>query len=278
MDAKSKFVEIVSGPDSKLNIEEAALLIACHDYPDLDVNYYLSKIDGIAMRLASRMVNIRSEVEKIEILNQGLFQEEGFSGNVTDYYDPKNSYLNDVIERRLGVPITLSMLYIGVGRRLGVDLDGISFPGHFLVRMNFEDGAMVIDPFSNGRPLSYEDLQSLVTSVYGTNEDLDRLLPMIMAPASKKATLVRMLRNLKKIYLKQEEPLKALNMSDLIVSVMPTRATEIRDRGLLYQHLDCPNKAYQDLQKYLALSPGAEDVDEIRDQIYKLRPALVSVH
>src|SRR3954463_5079785 len=149
----------MSGPDEHIGLAEAALLIAVHEYPDLAVSAYLSRIEQLAHSLRMRIGEDATALERVAELNQFLFRDIGFVPNTENYYDPRNSFLNEVLERRTGIPITLSVVYMELGRRIGLPLQGVSFPGHFLVKLRVRAGTLVLDPFSGGAPQSEEELR-----------------------------------------------------------------------------------------------------------------------
>jgi regulator of sirC expression with transglutaminase-like and TPR domain len=183
---------------------------------------------------------------------------------VDDYFDPRNSFLNEVLDRRLGIPISLSVLYMEVGRRVGLDLQGVSFPGHFLVKLAVHAGEIVIDPFMGGASLSKDDLEYRLSGIYKNRSRPGPELSEVLTAASSKEILVRMLRNLKGIYVKAGDFERALNMVQHTLQLRPHDARETRDRGYIYQRLECFRAANADFQRYLELAPDADDVEEIR--------------
>ncbi|MEK7840950.1 MAG: transglutaminase-like domain-containing protein, partial [Pseudomonadota bacterium] len=188
--------------DQDLSLAEAALLLAKDEYPGLDVDAYLARLDELATRVRVRLPEGANIEDTLVTMNQILFDELGFAGNVDDYYDPRNSFLNDVLDRKLGIPITLSILYMDIASRLGLELEGVSFPGHFLVKFSTEEGDVVLDPFSGGTPLTEEDLVERLEEASG-NEMIGGLsLNELLEATDKRDILVRMLRNLKGIYLR----------------------------------------------------------------------------
>jgi regulator of sirC expression with transglutaminase-like and TPR domain len=270
--AATRFKALIDGPDEEIDLAEAALLIATTAYENLDVARYLSQIDQLASRLSAQLTESGSETERILALNRFLFQEQGFAPNVYDYYDPRNSFLNEVLERRVGIPISLSILYIEVGRRIGLPLKGVSFPGHFLVKCKVQDGTVVLDPYCSGASLSLNDLQERLREVKGGDVSRAIVAGMLVA-ANKKEILARVLRNLKAIYLERAEDSLALSVMDWIIALAPADASEVRDRGLLYLKLECFRAALGDLERYLELAPVAEDTEEIGSRVVELRKA-----
>ena len=262
--------QIVSGPDEDISLAEAALLIAGHGYPDLNVAAYLSRIEELAYMLRLRIDEDDSVPERISALNQFLFGELGFAANSDDYYDPRNSFLNEVLERRTGIPITLSVIYMELGRKVGLPLQGVSFPGHFLVKCAVPEGAVVLDPYSGGISLGLPDLQKRLREVQG-GEVSRAIVAELLVSASNKEIIVRLLRNLKAIYLREQKLDKALPIMNWIIATMPEQTPELRDRGMIYQELECPRAALTDFETYLQLSPGSDDAGDMRERIIELR-------
>ena len=262
--------EIVSGDEDDINLAEAALLVATHACPGLDVSRYLARLDELGTTLRSRIPAEATVSERIAALNQYLFGDLGFAPNTEDYYDPRNSFLHDVLERRVGIPITLSVLYMEVGRRIGLPLQGVSFPGHFLVKCAVAEGMVVLDPYSGGVSLGVVDLQKRLREVQG-GEVSRAIVASLLVAAGKKDIILRMLRNLKAIYLREHELDKALVIMDGIVAAAPDQALELRDRGMVYQELECFRAALADFQHYLQRTPAAEDRDDVRRRIIELQ-------
>jgi len=268
--AAARFRDIIKRPDEEIDLAEAALLIAKNNDADLDVECYLARIQALARELASRLAGSQSEEERIRALNRFLFEEQGFAPNVEDYYDPRNNFLNEVLERRLGIPISLSILYIEIGRHIGLALTGISFPGHFLVKCKLEQGTVVLDPYCAGRSLSFQDLQQRLREVRG-GEVSRAIVAGLLVSANKKEILARMLRNLKVTYLEQRDRERALSVMEWIVTLSPADAAEVRDRGLVYRDLECFRAALEDFERYLDLAPVAEDAERIRGYVIELQ-------
>ena len=254
-------------PDDDVSLAEGALWIAAGEYPELAVTGYLDRLQEMADRLRARLRSDMPTAEKLFALNRYLFDELGFSGNSDNFYDPRNSYLNDVIERRLGIPITLAVVYIEVGRRIGIGLHGVSFPGHFLVKCSLRDGVVILDPYSHGVSLSVDELQQRLRAA-GNAADVDEaLLAHLLSAASHKDILARMLRNLKGIYAKQSDWLRALSSSERLLALLPDAGEEYRDRGGIYLQLECFRAALGDFNSYLKHCPGAADAESMRSQI-----------
>ena len=225
--------------------------------------------------LRQRLRRDITTTETIIALNHYLFDELGFSGNAADYYDPRNSYLNEVIERKTGIPITMSILYMELGRRIGLPLEGVSFPGHFLVRLRLRGGMLVLDPFSGGAPQSEEELRSRVKRVIpdGVADDLPAAelpLDQFLEPATNRQILSRVLRNLKAIYRDSDKPERMLDVLNRMLLVTPDASAELRDRGYVYQRLECYRAAFKDLTDYAEREPDAPDLDEVRPRLMEL--------
>lgn len=266
----ARLQQLVSGPEEKIDLAEAALLIATHAYPDLDVAHHLARIEKLATTLASRIQPESGPSQRLQALNEYLFSELGFTANLEDYYDPRNSCLNDVLDRRVGIPITLSLLYMEVGGRVGLPLQGVSFPGHFLVKCALPEGTVVLDPYSGGISLGVTDLQKRLREVRDAEVSPSDVAGMLSA-AGKKEIILRLLRNLKAIYLRSQQFDRALPILDWIVATVPDLPPELRDRGMIYQELECSRAALVDFERYLELSPACDDRDDIRGRIVELQ-------
>ncbi len=279
MAGRDRLAELLADEKDRYSLAEACLLVAADAYPGLDVDHYLAEIERMAARLRGRLKSGDAE-EKVIALNQFLFDELGFSGNADDYYDPRNSYLNEVLDRRVGIPITLSVVYIEIGRKIGLPLEGVSFPGHFLVRLALRGSTLVLDPFSGGTPLSEQDLRKLLRRVIAGSGraglrsagDVAAELPLdqFLEPAGHRQVLARMLRNLKNIYREKDDPQRLLAVINRMLQVVPDAIGELRDRGLVYQKLEAFRAALKDLNDYLEREPDAADADEIRARVVEL--------
>jgi regulator of sirC expression with transglutaminase-like and TPR domain len=269
------FDELVRQPDADIDLARACLLIAKDAYPGLDVDGYVGEIDRLAARLRAQLPADCVAEERIVILNEFLFDELGFSGNVDNYYDPRNSYLNQVIDRRTGIPITLAILYMELGRRVGLPFEGVSFPGHFLVRLAVRGGVLVLDPFSGGVPQSESELRERLRRVIpeGAAQGVsvaELPLDQFLEPASKRQILSRLLRNLKGIYRQTDKPERLLAVLNRMLAISPSASAELRDRGFLYQRLECWRYAMKDLSEYLDREPDAPDLDDVRAALMEL--------
>src|SRR5262245_8383360 len=253
---------MLTRPDPAIDLAHAALLIACEEYPDLEVAGYLSRLDALGATLRARFDPGDAPQARVDRLNQYLFSELGFRGNTEDYYDPRNSYLNDVLDRRVGIPITLSTVYIEVGRRAGLAVEGVGLPGHFIVRVTGAGGGLVLDPFHGGRRPTGQDCQGRLDRVYGGRL---KVAPPMLAPCSRRYMVERILRNLKAIHVKADDHLRALRVVDLLLRLDPDSHEDLRDRGLLYAALDCYGLAVADLEAYLARGAGIREARELRE-------------
>jgi regulator of sirC expression with transglutaminase-like and TPR domain len=264
------WARLTAGPEDGINLAEAALAIAAEEYTDLDIAGYLERLDEMGSTLRRRLRPDITTGDSIRLLNHYLFQELGFSGDTENYYDPRNSFLNEVIERRLGIPITLSVIYIEVGRRIGLPLHGVSLPAHFLVKCVVREGAILLDPYSKGISLGLDDLVQRLKAWRGGIELDSEMVKNMLASAGSREILARILRNLRGIYLKNGQLTKALHACDRIVTLDPQSAEEYRDRGNIYLELECFRAALADFRAYLMLKPEAEDADEIQRKTIEL--------
>jgi regulator of sirC expression with transglutaminase-like and TPR domain len=265
--SRERFAALAKLEDERIDLAEAALLIACEEYPALDVAHYLARLDGMAESVRPRIQRQRTRVARVLALNEYLFQDEGFSGNAKDYYDPRNSFLNDVLERRTGIPISLSAVYVEVARRAGIHAQGVGFPGHFLVKIP-GDGDLVVDPFDRGALLSAGECQKRLDRMYAGRVTL---APEMLAAVGARPILTRMLRNLKAIYARQADALRGIKILDLLLLLNPRSAVEWRDRGLLHASLDCYAPAARDFETYVGLAPEAPDAASYLPKILELK-------
>ena len=257
--------------DDDVDLIRAALVIARTEYPDLDVESYASKLEDLARRVAAKAPALESR-ETFSALNHVLFEEVNLRGNREDYYDPKNSFLNDVLDRGLGIPITLAIVYMEVARRVGLPLAGVGMPGHFLLKHFSDDGReTLIDCFNRGDVLSRQECQSRLDEIYSGEM---RLRPEFLQPISRRQILTRMLNNLKTVYLSTRNFRKALLVSDLTLVIHPQSSDDIKQRALLRYSLGLHRLAAEDLGDYLQASPSASDAEEIRQMLLSIRRML----
>ncbi|WP_322095917.1 SirB1 family protein [Pseudanabaena mucicola] len=257
--ARQKFWQIAHTPDSQMTVDhllEGALAIAWEEYPRMDLGHYREICDRMVADLQPRIAKIPYPLKVVQEINQYLFVELGFRGNDHDYYEPRNSFINDVLDRRLGIPLSLSLIYILVGDRLGFPMDGVSFPGHFIIRPQHPDLEIFIDPYNKGEILFPEDCAAKLTQLYGYEIPLQ---PEYLQPVTVRRILDRMLNNLKLIYLRRRDPAKALAAIERSLMLNPDVPTQWRDRGLICYQLDRHTEARIDLENYLQHVPYAED-------------------
>ncbi len=267
-EAISLFTQMMSRKEEDIELARAAILLAKEEYPDLDIDEYMRRIELMAQEIKRRAGHNTNPHFLIGEINRFLFTEMGFSGNEDDYYDPKNSFLNDVLDRKTGIPITLSVLYMEIAERAGLHVSGVGFPGHFIVMYSGAEKQILIDPFNKGRILSERDCQEILNRIYGGKITLQS---EFLQTVTKKQILTRMLHNLKGIYLNSKSFIKALSVVDMILIIDPYEIHELRDRGLLYYHLECFAQALSDLEAYLRYAPEAEDTELIRNYIPVLK-------
>src|SRR5215469_13291840 len=242
-DARREFAMIAA--KEPVPLARGALLIAKEEYPDLDVELYIDKLATLA-REAEPIVRAGEDtVERVQLLSHFLFELKGFEGNAENYNDPRNSFLNDVINRRLGIPITLSVVYLEVGRRLGINLYGVSFPTHFLVKAVDERGELIIDPFVGGKILALDEIRA-------------------------RHILARILRNLKIIYMGASDWTRALSALDRIIMLEPRALDELVERGGLYEKLECFKSALDDYQSFLSMAPEHPSAEAAREAVLRL--------
>jgi regulator of sirC expression with transglutaminase-like and TPR domain len=272
--ARSRFAEIVSREDEQINLAEAALLIAAEEYPRLVVEVSLEKLDLFGDIAREQAAEARDAIDIISALNSTLFERLGFRGNRESYYDPRNSFLNEVIDRRIGIPITLTVVYIEVARRIGFSLKGVGLPFHFIAKHEAESGDIFINPFSEGRVLGVAACAELVTNMSGGRVELKT---EHLEPVSNKQILTRMLSNLLGVYSASDRR-RALAAIERILLINPDSTPHIRDRGLLLAAVGDSANAIAELERYLALAPEAADADAVREQIKSTKQNLARLN
>lgn len=264
---RERFAEIASLPDERISLAEAALWIAAEEQPGLDPEPWLARLDEMGRRLRPRLEELRDPLDRVERLAGFLSDEVGLRGNADDYYDPRNSYLNEVIDRGLGIPITLALVYIEVGQRAGVPLEGVGFPGHFLLRHSHHT-QLVIDPFDRGRLLTVDDCKEMLERLSNGTLPFDARL---LRPSTPRQILVRMLNNLRGVYLHRGEQLRVIGVLDRVLLLDPDDVGARRDRGLLSLRWGDPARGIEDLERYLVLEPEAPDHEAIENVIAEAR-------
>lgn len=270
---RARFERLAAMPDADLDVEEGAILIAAEEYPDLDVDAVTAELDLLGDEAKRSLADADDAADRVERLNRFLFEDLGFEG-ASEYYDPRNSYLNEVIERRVGIPITLALVYIAVGRRAGLDVRGISFPGHFLVRCAGRD-ERIIDAF-HGRTLSRSECESRLAAALGPEIALEA--EHHLRDASPREMLVRMLGNLQRIFAERGDAERLLACCDRIVLLTPRSAHALRDRAVVYQRLGWLAAAISDLDAALLTTRDARLARSLEERRNVLRQRLGPVH
>ncbi|MBK9518933.1 MAG: transglutaminase family protein [Anaeromyxobacter sp.] len=271
--ARTRFQALIARPD--LPLDEAALAIAAEEYAGLDERAYLARLDELAAEVHRQVPAPYRSANTLKALREVLFGEGGLRGNEKAYYDPRNSYLNEVLDRRLGIPISLSLIFMEVARRVGLDLQGVGFPGHFLVKLRPENMPDVfIDPYNGGELLTAEECVARFKSL-AQGRDFD---PRFLEGVTPRQVLARLLHNLKRIYVEQADDVRAFWVIDRLLLLTPGDLDEIRDRGLVSARLGLKPAAARDLALYLERQPTAADAAELRELLATLRsrPAMLN--
>ena len=253
---------MVSQPDEAIDIVVAALLIAQEEYPELDIDSYLRQLDDMAIAITALLPEERYPLRVINTINHYLYDQLGFVGNTDDYYNPCNSFLNEVLDQRKGIPLTLSLVYLELAKRLDFPMVGVDMPAHFLIRPNLPDIEFLVDPFHGGEVMFVDDCQKRLKEIYGQPI---ALTSDFLSPSTPRRFLARMLSNLKMVYLTQEQWHDSLAAIDRILLLYPEAPMQRRDRGLLYYQIGNWIDARQDLQAYLDAAPKAQDAIAIEN-------------
>lgn len=264
-DARSEFTRLAAR--EPVALAYGALLIAKEEYPELDINGYLDKITAMASEAKPLVLSGVDTVERVQLLSDFLFDYKGFEGNREQFSDPRNSFLNEVIDRRLGIPITLALVYIEVGRRLGLNLYGVSFPAHFLVKAVDERGELIIDPFNAGAILDLDEIRARLIQIYGQPLEVH---PAMLKAAGSRHFLVRMLRNLANVYINGTDWPRALAALDRILLLDPRSTEELLERASLYERLECFAPALEDFRSFLSLAPEHLAAESAREAVVRL--------
>jgi regulator of sirC expression with transglutaminase-like and TPR domain len=270
----AEFAATVGGPEGGIRLARAALLIAAAEQPGLDVDKYVARLDDLAdTALAARRA--ADALSRLHRLREFLFEELGFAGDRSDYFDPRNSHLNEVLDRRLGIPITLSLVFIEVGRRLGLEMEGIGLPGHFITGARIAGEQVLLDPFNRGAVLTVEACGQVVRQALGRPV---RLLPEHFAPVDNRQFLTRMLANLKGVYWRQEAWDKVVRVIDRMLALNPAAAGERRDRGAAWSNMGRLERGVADWERYLTEFPDAADHEQVRGQLRRVRQKLAQLN
>ena len=261
--------------DEHFPLLEAAVSLAQDEYPELDVQQVLGDVDQLLARLKRRVPPDAPAMQRLRALNQFFFQDLNFGGNVNDYYDPDNSFVHVLLKTRRGIPITLAVLWLELALGMGLDARGLSFPGHFMVKVNLPKGQVVIDPFT-GQSLSREELAERLNPLYQRDarpDDMALPLGLYLQPAAPRDIMGRMLSNLKHIYRQQEDWARLITVLDRLVVLYPRSWPEYRDRGLALAEKGEAQRAQADLEIYLASAEDAKDLEAVADRLADLRRA-----
>jgi regulator of sirC expression with transglutaminase-like and TPR domain len=264
VDPTDAFAELLGRDDHEIPLDRASLLIAAAEYPDLDVEAACATLDGYGERLRARLFGLEAPEQQAHVIAEVLHGELGFSGNPGEYYDPRNSYLNEVLDRKLGIPISLSAVYLEVGRRAGLTLEGVGMPGHFLVRLRHPSRSLLLDPFDGGTVLTQDDCATRLLALYGPRV---RFQPELLAAVSTRAILFRMLANLKAIYASEKDWARVVRTIDLMLMVEPGASGEYRDRGGAHLRLGRLRRARADFEHYLLNAIDVDDAGTVREQL-----------
>ena len=266
--ARRRFEEIAGRPEPLLDLVEGSLVIALEEDPRLDVEHYLDEVSTWTEAVRERLHGSRDVERIVETVNRLLFEEEGFHGENDDYYDPRSALLSEAMERHAGLPITLSVLYLELSRRIGAEAAGVSLPGRFLVKFTGPFGVVVVDPFDGGRVLSTVELQKILDGMYGGGV---RLREHHLRSFSPREILARELAQLKAAYLAQHDLPRAAASIDRLLILDDRDAYEVRDRAAVAMQMHAYLQAIALFERYLALMPSAEDRSRVREQIEYLR-------
>jgi regulator of sirC expression with transglutaminase-like and TPR domain len=271
--ARRRLVELLRQPD-QIDTLEAALVIASEDFPSLDVEHELQRVRLVAAEGARRVYEENNPFARADGLRQYLFEDLGFRGDTDNYNDPNNCYINEVMNRRMGIPLTLSLVFIEVARAAGFTAAGIGLPGHFIVQIRWQGRDLLIDPYHGGAVISEEDCRELVGRTTGRPSLFRRDL---LSEATPRQILSRLLLNLKHIHLERQDYSRSLGVVERLLMLSPNDPGEIRDRGLLKAHLGRPGAAIADLETYLTRSPKAPDAESVRGRVSWLRRKLTDL-
>jgi len=261
--------------DEQFPLLEAVASLGHDEYPELDVQQVLGDVDQLQARLRRRIAADAGAMQKLQLLNQFFFVDLGFGGNLNNYYDPDNSYLHAVLRTRQGIPISLAVLWLELAQGLGLQAQGVGFPGHFLVKVILAEGQVIIDPF-NGQSLGREALSERLEPFRhrsGLGDDFEAPLGLYLQAARPRDVVARMLRNLKEIHRAQKDWERLVAVQNRLVILLPDAWVEYRDRGLALAEQGQDALAREDLQIYLRHALDAVDVAEVADRLASLRPS-----
>jgi len=251
-----------------MDLARSVLLVAQEEYPQLSVDLYLARLDQVAEEVKDRLANETAPLIVLGEVIETLYTRRKLSGNRDAYYDPRNSFLNDVLDRGVGIPLTLGIVILEVGWRLGLPLEGVKFPSHFIVRYKGDAVRLLIDPYDAGRIRFEDEAQQILDQGYG---GMVSMREAFLRPATKQDMLVRLLTNLKGIYTKTGDDRRTLAVLERLLMIMPTAPMVSRSRGLLLAKLGRHEEAAQQLEAYLRVSPIADDTDDVQEMVRELR-------
>ncbi len=255
---------------------EAAVCLAQDEYPELDIQQVLSEVDQLLERVKRRVPSDAPALQRLRTLNQLFYRDLGFGGNLNDYYDPENSYVSVVLRSRRGIPISLAVLWLELALGLGLNANGVAFPGHFMLKVSLPKGQVVIDPFT-GQSLSREDLSERLEPFRrhaNQADDFDAPIGLYLQPAPARDIIARMLRNLKEIHRTQEDWGRLIPVLDRLITLLPQAWGEYRDRGLAWVEQGQPALALADLDVYLSHAEDGLDIDAVAERALALRREL----
>ncbi len=262
--------------DEHFPLLETVVSLAQDEYPDLNVQQVLGDVDQLLARLKRRMPPDAAPLQRLRGLNQFYYRDLGFGGNANDYYDPDNSYLNAVLRTRRGIPISLAVIWLELAQGLGLHARGVSFPGHFMIKVNLPKGQVVMDPL-NGQSLSREELSERLDPFKrrsGLIDEFEVPMGLYLQSAPSRDIVARMLRNLKEIYKTQQDWPRLVAVQNRLVVLLPEAWSEFRDRGLAHAEAGNTAQAVADLEKYLDCGEEALDTEAISERVAALRRAL----
>jgi regulator of sirC expression with transglutaminase-like and TPR domain len=260
----AEWLSFVKSPNYNL-VEKCLKFSQIIEYPDLDVDEYIKKINRIGKSIKESISDVKNPTYLISMLNEHLFENLGFSGDDDDYYNPKNNFLNEVVDKKMGLPITVSILYVEIAKFIGLDLKIVGFPSHILVKYNEE---MILDPFYDGRLLDVDDLQDILDANFGGQLEFK---PEFLDEINQEQVLIRLTRNLKNSYLQSFAYEKALRCINMVLGMYPESPEDVRDKGILEERLLNFEIALRYLNKYLEINPNADDVDFILELIRSIK-------
>ncbi len=272
---REDFIRSVRRPEPAMDLARTALIVAAESDPSVDVDGVIHTLDSWAEELKRRLDPDWNNLQKLARLRSFVFEELGFKGERRDYYNPSNSLLHEVVRNRRGVPLTLSIVFMEIGWRLGIPFEGVGFPGHFMVRLTGEPGDLILDPFEHGCSIHEEDCRRILQEVTGGalefHEDL-------LASVTKRDMIRRLLHNLKGAYLRAGDDERALAAVERLLLIAPRDAGELRDAGLLLLRLGRYGRALDRLEGYLATNPAPTDSDSVREHVAELRRRLAEMN